>query len=1249
MVDTKADSTADVEKETPMKPAEDKEKVPEVKQEEVTDANADAKADDKKETPVETKDEIKQKLVVDTKADSKSDVEKDTPVKPIEDQSKVSVVKEEEVTEAKADAKADDEKKTPVETKEEIKQEMVVDTKVDTKEDTETETPVKPSEYQAKVQVVKQDEITVPNADAKANVEKATPVKSSEGESKAQKGEQDEFTDIKPDAKADMKPDGDTSKTSGTKQEEVDTKIYAKIDTEKKVPSTKPDEDKSKPLDNEERPNDTKVATKADIDSETPVIKGEPEKMQPNNAAKQVEEDDKKQKVSDNVVETEKGTLEPVKVDTKAIGEQGDPKAKAPETKEGTIAADIMADDQKEKPSEEADIIPKVEDASAKAVKSETSTVADCVKAPSSKQEDVEDIKADKEETLVAKEMESPSENDVTNGKPEIPVVAEKSFAVEKTSAPADTEKKDDPSCKDKVDEKKETQETNQKETSSEPKSEQGKIEPVGVVDATKDSKEQDANSDINQADAPKEPPEDPPKGQDETVVIKVDVSKSKEEKNHLPTSKDETKNTVADKSAEKTNGSAKMEADTEKLEDKDSPMVMEKSTVDSSSKRDTEDKLNSSIPAEIKTTLSSTGKDEKKEPEDVPLEKCASNKDDTQEKSLPISTGGDKVPDENYHPEKKPQIDPSSIVTPTIIHSVPTVQSLPANDGVQNVDDASVATAKSQPASSNQDTTTKSDVSDIPKVSEENAESKQESQSSEVSVTPNMCKALTPTETTDKAITPTEPSQNDIVTETVTIVKESIDSVTKESSIGNAGIETKLISTSTISQQVTESEGSVTATATIDSAIFEEVTNKGKKVIDESLEKVQVHMAKVVELEHTDLASAEAFEAIGQCVTQITEKTLDAEGNVIESKTTTVTKPAPETDVSSSVPKESIKSEVTSQDKVAPAKSDAKPSTSVCSTDIKTSEATTDTKKDFKTEFAVAEALETTGKAPSDVLIEVQNVAQVSKVSACEKSKKASEVPDQVSKVVESVKEVEVSQPDGKMAPEVKPEDKEIPIEVQSPEVVRTDKEASAKAPEVSKENKDVTGSEAASKIKKDQEMPETSQEICKTEKPTEGTSQDKKEMKDPVVTDKEKEEKVKGPVGDSAAKGNDGPSAEKPESLTETKSPEEKVASWGKPLGLPSPMAPPNHESNSKASKERSSRSDKSSTPVYMDLAYVPCHGDAHYSDVEFFKRVRARYYVFSGVEPSREVFDALLEGKKSWENKELGEFCTQIVSNY
>ena len=113
-----------------------------------------------------------------------------------------------------------------------------------------------------------------------------------------------------------------------------------------------------------------------------------------------------------------------------------------------------------------------------------------------------------------------------------------------------------------------------------------------------------------------------------------------------------------------------------------------------------------------------------------------------------------------------------------------------------------------------------------------------------------------------------------------------------------------------------------------------------------------------------------------------------------------------------------------------------------------------------------------------------------------------------------------------------------------------------------------------------------------------------------------------------------------------TVTKDVEDKIAKWGEPLNLPSPIPPPSHHNtrpmNNETSgkpKERSSRSDESQSPVYLDLAYVPYHGDSNYTDVEFFKRVRARYYVFSGVEPCKEVFNALLEGKKTWENKELG----------
>lgn len=121
--------------------------------------------------------------------------------------------------------------------------------------------------------------------------------------------------------------------------------------------------------------------------------------------------------------------------------------------------------------------------------------------------------------------------------------------------------------------------------------------------------------------------------------------------------------------------------------------------------------------------------------------------------------------------------------------------------------------------------------------------------------------------------------------------------------------------------------------------------------------------------------------------------------------------------------------------------------------------------------------------------------------------------------------------------------------------------------------------------------------------------------------------------------------------------------LASWGKPLGLPSP-APLNDEnklttpkkerrstllSKTKLNNEKNLRKRSESpikgakkaaaaAPVYVDLSYVPHHGNSYYANVEFFKRVRARYYVFSGTEPSREVYNALLEAKQTWEDKDL-----------
>ncbi|XP_028036681.1 microtubule-associated protein futsch [Bombyx mandarina] len=121
--------------------------------------------------------------------------------------------------------------------------------------------------------------------------------------------------------------------------------------------------------------------------------------------------------------------------------------------------------------------------------------------------------------------------------------------------------------------------------------------------------------------------------------------------------------------------------------------------------------------------------------------------------------------------------------------------------------------------------------------------------------------------------------------------------------------------------------------------------------------------------------------------------------------------------------------------------------------------------------------------------------------------------------------------------------------------------------------------------------------------------------------------------------------------------------IESWGKPLGLPSPIMPPNqhdgkstpkkqntsstilnknklNQEKSKEAKRASESPSKKKTPapVYMELTYVPHHGNSYYSAVEFFKRVRARYYVFSGTEPSKEIYNALLDAKKTWEDKDL-----------
>ena len=164
----------------------------------------------------------------------------------------------------------------------------------------------------------------------------------------------------------------------------------------------------------------------------------------------------------------------------------------------------------------------------------------------------------------------------------------------------------------------------------------------------------------------------------------------------------------------------------------------------------------------------------------------------------------------------------------------------------------------------------------------------------------------------------------------------------------------------------------------------------------------------------------------------------------------------------------------------------------------------------------------------------------------------------------------------------------------------------------------------------------PETREVIEKTIK------ESSKEPETTVVVEKTTEVISSDKSEDAPKASDETPEKNKPNEV------EAKVDSWGKPMNLPSPTGLP---SKPKASSESNAKQEKASAvggrrslrtkqnPVYLDLAYVPHHGDSLYTDVEFFWKVQARYYVFSGVEPSAEVLSALLEAKKSWEDKDLG----------
>merc|ERR1719466_8420 len=104
--------------------------------------------------------------------------------------------------------------------------------------------------------------------------------------------------------------------------------------------------------------------------------------------------------------------------------------------------------------------------------------------------------------------------------------------------------------------------------------------------------------------------------------------------------------------------------------------------------------------------------------------------------------------------------------------------------------------------------------------------------------------------------------------------------------------------------------------------------------------------------------------------------------------------------------------------------------------------------------------------------------------------------------------------------------------------------------------------------------------------------------------------------------------------------------------------PMMPVNlkssiRNSNNHNSKEKKTITRSTATPisklVYVDLTYVPHHGNPDYVGELFFKQVRSKYYVLGGVsddEVNNHTLDGLLRGIKIWNDPENRKDTTNIT---
>lgn len=106
-------------------------------------------------------------------------------------------------------------------------------------------------------------------------------------------------------------------------------------------------------------------------------------------------------------------------------------------------------------------------------------------------------------------------------------------------------------------------------------------------------------------------------------------------------------------------------------------------------------------------------------------------------------------------------------------------------------------------------------------------------------------------------------------------------------------------------------------------------------------------------------------------------------------------------------------------------------------------------------------------------------------------------------------------------------------------------------------------------------------------------------------------------------------------PERLNNTtREEEEKIAAANQSTAKGRPSLTLSHKEGASSARV-DLKKQKPVVPFYVDVAYIPGHGSLHYFDVDFFRRVRARHYVLSSINPNIKALALLVEGKQTWED--------------